>query len=215
MSLATDHRAAGRPDDFRRMSVVARRGLLDDLIEQLSPYEWRYLQNRLAPKRFQFDIFGSLPPELAAHIATCLTPLDVVSSRRVSKRWQGLLHSVEICKEVCVSHWPRASVTSVSDWTRYLEQKSSLDHALASGRPWSKATYDDGPLGDKANYSTQQLCGAHFAWRCKDPTTGYRQHIAILSFDTGMISRFVPTSVFMLIQPKLSELLVGCLTSEG
>ena len=200
---------------FTSMPVATRRGLLNDLIGQLSPHEWRYVSECLAQRDFHFDIFGRLPPELAAQVATYLTPLDVVSSRRVSKRWQDLLHSDEICQQVCISNWPRKSIASVSDWTSYLEQKSSLDHALASGRPWSKATYDDGPLGDSASDSKQQLCGARFAWRCKDPTTGYRQHIAVLSFDTGMISRFVPISRFMLIQPVLSEALVGCLTSEG
>ena len=214
MGTNTDWKGTSLLHEFKGMSIAARRGLLDDLIEQLSPYEWRNLRNRLADRVFQLDIFGSLPPELAAHIATYLTPLDVVSSRRVSKRWQELLRSDEICKQVCVSHWLQRNLPFASDWTRYLEQRTCLDHALACGRPVSKATYDDSPLSDKATFNSQQVCGDRFAWRCKDPTTGYRQHIAVLSFDTGMISRFVPTSVFMLAQPKLSEVLVGCLTSD-
>ena len=60
-------------DSFRALhSSSARWAAISALADELSPYEWRQLKALLDARSFQFDIVGSLPPELVFHIFSYL-----------------------------------------------------------------------------------------------------------------------------------------------
>lgn len=46
----------------------SRLDALEALIQELTPYEWRFVQSRTSTRTFQFDIIGCLPVELVSHI---------------------------------------------------------------------------------------------------------------------------------------------------
>jgi hypothetical protein len=60
---------------FRRLQTAeSRRDALNDLVNELTPYEWRALHAITSTRSFQFDIIGQLPLELIAQIFRHLDP---------------------------------------------------------------------------------------------------------------------------------------------
>lgn len=58
---------------FARLSTPdSRRAALQHLIQELTPYEWRFIQSLTSSRTFQFDIIGHLPAELVSHIFSYL-----------------------------------------------------------------------------------------------------------------------------------------------
>ena len=119
---------------------AARHAFLNDVVDQLTPWEWRNLLTTLAARSFHYDILGNLPVELVHRVAGYLDGVDIISSRRVSKRWQELLRSEELCRKICF----QKSLTSQQQlyknmsWEALLSRKTCMMYSLAQGRPWSK-----------------------------------------------------------------------------
>jgi hypothetical protein len=213
MALPTDAASTktGRP-------IAARYEFLDCLVESLTACEWRYLRERLMRRCFHYDVFGKLPLELAVFVAGYLDPLDVVALRRVSRRWHSLLTNDELTKQVFLNCWPQQKLPDPASWVEHLDQRLYCEHALAFGRPWSKADYMDSSLNLKwGNVSEGQLHGSLFAWRAIDSGSNLREHIAVLSLGTGKLSRYFPStrSCIRADTVGLSDLLVGCISSDG
>jgi hypothetical protein len=198
--------------------MPARHEFLDELIEGLTAYEWRYLRDRLMQRYLHFDVFGKLPLELAVCVAAYLDPLDVVALRRVSKRWHSLLTADEVSKQVYLNCFPLQDLPDSAKWTEHLDQRLCCEHALACGRPWSKADFVDSSLDLTAGYMSQaQLRGSHFAWHARALSHNLREHIAVLSLGTSSVSRYFPSTRSLLRAETvaLSDILVGCISSNG
>jgi hypothetical protein len=201
-----------------RTPIPARHEYLDYLIEGLTAHEWRYLRDRLIQRCFHCDVLGKLPLELAICVAAYLDPLDVVALRRVSKRWHSLLTSDQVSKQVYLKCWPWQDLPETKNWTECLDQRLCCEHALACGRPWSKADFADSTLDITAGSVPQaQLHGSHFSWRARAAPRDLREHIAVLSLRTGSVSRYFPATR-RLLKPEtfgVSDVLVGCLSGDG
>jgi hypothetical protein len=74
---------------FRKQDTSSRGALLDALVDELNPYEWRKLSQHLSERRFQFDIIKHLPTELQAIV---FSHLEV-----------GLLFQLQ-CVRLCSRH---------------------------------------------------------------------------------------------------------------
>ena len=185
-------------------------------MESLTTSEWRYLRDRLTQRHLYCDIFGKLPLEIALSVAAYLDPLDVVAMRRVSKSWHSFLTIDDVSKQVALSQWPQQNRLAPECWTKYLNQRLCCEHSLACGRPWSKADYVDHSLNRTTTHMSK-LCGSNFAWCVADHLPHLREHIAVLSLETGMISRYFPSTRARLrgLTIGLSNCLVGCLSSDG
>ena len=58
---------------FARLSTAdSRRTALQALIQELTPYEWRFVHALTSTRSFHFDIVGQLPIELVSHIFSYL-----------------------------------------------------------------------------------------------------------------------------------------------
>ena len=58
---------------FARLSIAdSRRAALQALIQELTPYEWRFVHALTGTRTFQLDIVGHLPIELVSHIFSYL-----------------------------------------------------------------------------------------------------------------------------------------------
>jgi F-box domain len=119
---------------------AARQAFLDDVVSELTPWEWRDLYARLGACKFSFDVFGNLPIELVLCVASYLEDLDIISLRRVSKRWQEILRSEELCRKVCFQHnfTIQRQLSTEMTWEAFLSHKSGIQHSLVHGRPWAK-----------------------------------------------------------------------------
>ncbi|CAI7643294.1 unnamed protein product [Penicillium viridicatum] len=71
----------------------SRRAALNEILDNLSPYEIREVKSRFETMTFQCDLLGKLPLELVAMLVKYLDLADLVLLRRVSKRWHVLLSS--------------------------------------------------------------------------------------------------------------------------
>jgi hypothetical protein len=118
---------------------AARQAFLDDVVSELTPWEWRDLYARLGACKFSFDVFGNLPIELVLCVASYLEDLDIISLRRVSKRWQEILRSEELCRKVCFQHnfTIQRQLSTEMTWEAFLSHKSGIQHSLVHGRPWA------------------------------------------------------------------------------
>jgi F-box-like len=119
---------------------AARQAFLDDVVSELNPWGWRDLHARLGARKFNFDVFGHLPTELVHIVASYLKDLDIVSLRRVSKHWQAILRSEELCRKVCFQNnfTVQRQLSPDMTWEGFLSHKSGIQHSLAYGRPWAK-----------------------------------------------------------------------------
>jgi hypothetical protein len=66
---------SGFLEAFKRLQTAeSRQNALNDLIHELTPYEWRALHAITGTRSFQCDIIGQLPLELVAQIFIHLDP---------------------------------------------------------------------------------------------------------------------------------------------
>ena len=66
----------------QRLTNRARIEALEALADELTPFEWRHLQNKLNTRDFRCDIVGALPVELVASI---FVHLDVATPYRLQR----------------------------------------------------------------------------------------------------------------------------------
>ncbi|EIT77725.1 hypothetical protein AFCA_011998 [Aspergillus flavus] len=119
-------------------STSARRALYHLLLEQMHPYEWREVRDRMNQVSFQKDILGTLPTEVAVQISRHLDLSEIHIFRRVSRRWNCLLSSRLFRDAVChqyVGHNSRSiALESPDAFTQYAKQRVRLER----GQPISK-----------------------------------------------------------------------------
>ncbi|OCL13356.1 hypothetical protein AOQ84DRAFT_112540 [Glonium stellatum] len=71
---------------FKRLSPSrSRAAVLDGIIAELTPYEWRDALKKLQKRPFLFDIVASLPAEIIIHIFSYLDVLTPFRLQRVRK----------------------------------------------------------------------------------------------------------------------------------
>jgi hypothetical protein len=69
---------------FRRLRNDGRREVMNALVNELTPYEWRTLKDITGARTFQYDIIGRLPVELVAQIFAYLDTSTPYRLQRVS-----------------------------------------------------------------------------------------------------------------------------------
>lgn len=63
----------GFAEAFARLSTSdSRLNALEALINELTPYEWRFVQALTSTRTFQLDFIGRLPVELVSHVFSYL-----------------------------------------------------------------------------------------------------------------------------------------------
>ncbi|KAE8349812.1 hypothetical protein BDV28DRAFT_54141 [Aspergillus coremiiformis] len=117
----------------------ARRAVYYHLLEQMHPYEWRDVRDRMNQVSFQKDILGSLPVEIAVQIVKYLDLSEFHIFRRVSKRWNCLLSSRLLCNVVFrryIGH-SCSSIQATETPDAFIQYAKQLVH-LERGQPVSK-----------------------------------------------------------------------------
>lgn len=95
----------------------------------------------MAPSNF--DPIADLPLELSQGIFQFLDTDNLVSFRRVSKRWNNILSAESFCKIICDARIDTNEQTHCETqcWNELFLNHASRRHALAYGRPWAKAVF--------------------------------------------------------------------------
>ncbi|KAE8133753.1 F-box domain protein [Aspergillus pseudotamarii] len=146
-------------------STSARRALYHLLLEQMHPYEWRDVRDRMNQVSFQKDILGSLPTEVAVKISRHLDLSEIHIFRRVSKRWNFLLSSRLFRDAVChryVGHNCRSiALDSPDAFTQYAKQHIRLER----GQPISKVLNRPySPILDATGLVSLEFSHGSYAW---------------------------------------------------
>ncbi|KAF2660466.1 hypothetical protein K491DRAFT_60097 [Lophiostoma macrostomum CBS 122681] len=144
---------------FRELLTVPRREVLGALVEQLTPYEWRALQQQLNARDFHFDIVGSLPIELVVHVFAYLDLIEVFRLQLVSRRWSHVLRSPDLLN-LKLKAW-YGDVPSGDYASR--RQKAEQLSRLCTGRPYDSVVV---PIFEIPRKSI--LVKDTFAWISKD-----------------------------------------------
>ncbi|KAF3387136.1 hypothetical protein F1880_000035 [Penicillium rolfsii] len=88
---------AGLLKQYQDLPESTRRELWCEILAQLHPYEWNCIKSRCGIDTFQYDILGRLPLEIAFMVMENLSLTEIIRFRRVSRRWNHLLSSPQVC----------------------------------------------------------------------------------------------------------------------
>jgi F-box domain len=135
------HKPASQTLDYARRAE--RDAFLQELPMRLTPWEWQDLQSRLAARKFNYEILRNLPIELVHLLASYLEDIDIISSRRVSRRWRELFRSEELCRRIFLQNGfgTQRQLPQNMTWESFLSHKLCRKHFLIQGRPWSAVSH--------------------------------------------------------------------------
>ncbi|KAJ5964513.1 uncharacterized protein N7479_004389 [Penicillium vulpinum] len=88
----------------------SRRAVLNEIIDNLSPYEIREVKSRVETVTFQCDLLDKLPLEIVAMVAEYLDLVDLILLQRVSKRWRQLLSSTIVVTSAIRHHMGKNAI---------------------------------------------------------------------------------------------------------
>jgi F-box domain len=160
---------------------AARHAFESDLARRLVPPTKKEVKKRPATRRLYQDRLGKLPVELVHHIACYLPAVDVVSSWRVSKRWQSLLRSEDLCRILCLQNDFGNKQTT---WESLLVKQTCRKQSLAYGRPWS-ATKWTMPLPDSVDLRNVTYYNGKLAYMYYEAKSAVLRSVHILHFALG------------------------------
>lgn len=87
---------------FAQLSTTdSRRSALQALIQELTPYEWRFVRSLTGTRTFQFDIIGRLPVELVSHIFSYLDTSTPWRLQHVGQLVQCYTSKTLLCYRHC------------------------------------------------------------------------------------------------------------------
>ncbi len=174
---------------------AARLAFLNNLARRCPPPKKRKVKKRQGTRRLHCDILGNLPVELVHHIACYLPPIDIVSLRRVSRRWQLLLRTENLCRKVCLLNDIDSKQCLQGDmsWESLLTQKSCMMHSLVHGRPWSAAEWTL-PLSRSEYLRKVIYYHGKLGYLCYDSGSDAVHSLRIFHFESGYTTR-VPAPI--------------------
>ncbi|KAL5332994.1 hypothetical protein BJX70DRAFT_382321 [Aspergillus crustosus] len=184
---------------FRKSTGSARRAVYHQIIDELSPSEWRDVKNRINERSFRKDILGDLPLELAVHIIRYLNLDDMHLLRRVSRRWHDVLSSKSACSTVFRLYTGSPLVKDFAGWSRrrlrlekgYPPRRSQIDMPFLSGL-------------------SPDFSGGKYAY-----TTDGNTILVVFDLASGESQRFCTRHRHKFMKIRLSESIVAAITIRG
>ncbi|KAE8374298.1 hypothetical protein BDV26DRAFT_284362 [Aspergillus bertholletiae] len=187
-------------------STSARRAVYHHLLEQMHPYEWRDVRDRMNRVSFQKDILGSLPTEVAVQISRHLDLSEIHAFRRVSKRWSSLLSS-RLFRNIACHQYVGNSIAleSPDAFTQYAKQRVRLERGQPISKvlncPYSLMPNATGLVG--LDYSH-----GHYAW-IEDAT------VYVHNLHLNMTQSFCTENRDTFTALRVSESVVAAITLHG
>ncbi|KAK2798598.1 hypothetical protein FQN51_007618 [Onygenales sp. PD_10] len=188
------------------LSPPARRQLLSALVPALSNEEC-HLVSSLLHARLHVDLLAQLPLELVAAVAVYLPPWDVFVCRRVSRRWNEVLSSPDVCRR-CYSAYYEDSppISSSPDWPALFRRDMKRQLALFTGRPYSKLFI---PYSRSLELDVFACCDGRLVLQ---PSS---YSIQLLSLLDGSSTTFQTENRETFYDVRLSQTAVAALTTNG
>ncbi|KAL4877277.1 hypothetical protein BJY04DRAFT_129977 [Aspergillus karnatakaensis] len=192
---------------FKRLGTTStRRIAYHQIIDQLTPYEWRDVKDRIEKRTFQRDILGELPLELALHIIRYLSIADVHRLRRVSRRWFNLLSSKAACNTMFQMYTGGLLDDTNGDFKSAFAGYSKQRHRLEQGHPSRKSYIGISFLsGLNPDFS---------AGRYVFPTDG-NTTLEVFDLASWQFARFCTENRERFEQFRISESITAAITSRG
>jgi hypothetical protein len=195
---------------FKHLSTrTARHSAIHQIIDQLSPYEWRDVKERINARSFQKDIIGALPLEIAVQVTQSLTLADMHLLRRVSRRWRDVLGSKAACnamyQQYTGNNLDHLDTDFKSTFARYSEHRLRIER----GDPCNLSRIVLPTITDE-ELSTLDYSDGQFAWTTDSGTT-----VVVYNLITGGKQRYCTKNRERLGMVRLSQSTVAAITVHG
>ncbi|KAJ0422553.1 hypothetical protein BJY00DRAFT_69841 [Aspergillus carlsbadensis] len=195
---------------FKQLGTSSARHLaIHQIIDQLSPCEWRDVKERINARSFQKDIFGALPLEIAVQVTQSLTLAEMHLLRRVSRRWHDVLSSKAACnatyREYTGNKLNHLDTDFKSTFARYSEHRLRIER----GDPRDLSRIVLPPMNDE-ELLTLDYSDGQFAWTTDSGTT-----IVVYNLITGGKQCFCTKNRERLGMVRLSQSTVAAITVHG
>ncbi|KAJ4986051.1 hypothetical protein SVAN01_08424 [Stagonosporopsis vannaccii] len=201
--------SSGLVEAFARLSTSASRlDALEALIQELTPYEWRFVQSRTGTRTFQFDIIGRLPVELVSHIFSYLDTTTPWRLQHVSRSWHQNLRSLAVLQP-SLDRWYNGTVDFQKVDLAFCWHKARSIHAFRSA---SQSALPDCSFKILAPFMLLQntLCGDHLIWLAQ-----HRRSVQVLNLRTLTSKALIPASRELLRSIDASDGLVTVTAESG
>jgi hypothetical protein len=195
---------------FTQLSTkTARHSAIHQVIDQLNPYEWRDVKERINARSFQKDILGALPLEIAVQITQSLNLAEMHLLRRVSRRWHDVLGSKAACdatyRQYTGNNFDHLDTDFISKFARYSEHRLCIER----GDPRNLSRIVLPSITDE-ELLTLDYSDGQFAW-----TTDYGTAIVVYNLITGGKQRYCTKNRERLKMVRLSQSTVAAITVHG
>ncbi|KAI5850375.1 hypothetical protein DFP73DRAFT_473172, partial [Morchella snyderi] len=120
---------------FQAAPPSTRQAFLASLTPHLHPADWHQLHTLLTARSYHVDILPLLPLEIALQVLRLLPLHELVLARRVSRRWDALLRSADVCRSLTRHFFPTSTETHLQCPTRLFENLASRRLAFLRRRP--------------------------------------------------------------------------------
>ncbi|KAL7273554.1 hypothetical protein RUND412_003584 [Rhizina undulata] len=125
---------------FTQKSQDERQAFLSQLASQFRQSDWFHINRLLDIHSYYRDIVGTLPLEIALLILENVHPVEICRFRLVSRRWNELLSSKEVCRAIAVKWYKREVLKTLSarEGGQHIEVKGEAVEVgkTAEGIPW-------------------------------------------------------------------------------
>ncbi|PWY64746.1 F-box domain protein [Aspergillus heteromorphus CBS 117.55] len=180
-------------------STSARLAACHQILDQLSPHEWRDAQVRINQRSFQRDILGESPPEVAVQIAQHLGLAELHVLQRVSRKWHRLLSSDLVRGTAYQQYTGCVGIHVAADqFIHYAKQRLRLERGL----PVCKILDRDLPPPHDSNFDCLDYANGNYAWLENNT------HIVVHDLRKRKVRRFCTENRDSLRDVRLSESMV-------
>ena len=186
------HMATDFIDAFKRLQRHERGQVVDGLLAELTPDEWR--QVHAASRPFYCDFIATMPIELVVQVFSHLDVAAPYRLRSVSKHWYHVLGSLHILK-AGLAQWYQGTVDLRGADRALCERTAKAVYAFRTGRPTSAIKIDTHEQHDE-----YLLAGNHLVM------VPYRdRYVDVLNLDTWQ---------FRSLRGEAHEQLLGVFASD-
>ncbi|KAL2832392.1 hypothetical protein BDW59DRAFT_104462 [Aspergillus cavernicola] len=189
-------------------SNSARHIAYHQIIDQMTPHEWRDVKSRINERSFQKDILGALPLEIAVQITQYLYLADLHLLRGVSRRWNDVLSSKLVCS-VVFRQYTGASLNLDEEFKSTLAQYSRHRVRLEQGKPFGKAQVNS-PFVAGEEISNFDYSNGRYSWTVDNDTT-----IVVHDLRSQKTQRFCAKNRERFIKTRLSQHMLAAITIRG
>ncbi|KAH0608093.1 uncharacterized protein H6S33_002145 [Morchella sextelata] len=120
---------------FQAAPPTTRQAFLHSLAPHFHPADWHNLHTLLTAHSYHVDLLPLLPLEITLQILRLLPLHELVLARRVSRRWNTLLRSPDVCRSLTRHFFPANTETHVQGPAHLFENLASRRLAFLRHRP--------------------------------------------------------------------------------